>query len=465
MLGLPAWEHERLIEGPYYDHAADAFEKLEELGALRTIPQPELPSYNSSRRPSTPAPFGRLSSSVGPMARLGDGKEFLRQATHAAAEAACAGACSGRRGVVDVFDRRGGGRRVSLHVGQRHGTPRRPQGGGLRRRWVHPQRGAQERAPQRHVRRRLRGAHERGRLHPRRQGAGDAAAPHALVLGCARGSSRRSTRPGPDRELLALGDSVFRVNKYGDRACNEKTTYNDRTQSHFAWDPARAEYPNFLPFAILERAQTAPVRPGRAPGWTTGGQLHPVGRTERRSTSGAPSTIEELARRCARGSPRAPRAAPAACRLADDFLPSLRETIGRFDGYARSGVDQEFHRGESAIEHSCTAGAPTTTICQRDDVPAVCEGSVLRDDPRAGADRDQGRAEGQPAMQVLDGTREPVPGLYGVGNCVASPSGQAYWSGGSTFGPYVTFGYLAARSIVDEPHKGSPVRGIANAAN
>ena len=45
-----------------------------------------------------------------------------------------------------------------------------------------------------------------------------------------------------------------------------------------------------------------------------------------------------------------------------------------------------------------------------------------------------------------DGT--PIRGLYGVGNCVASPSGQAYLAGGSTFGPFLTWGWVAARSAV-----------------
>ena len=58
-----------------------------------------------------------------------------------------------------------------------------------------------------------------------------------------------------------------------------------------------------------------------------------------------------------------------------------------------------------------------------------------------------------PSLQVLDGTETPVPGLYGVGNCMASPSGQAYWSGGTTWGPYVTFGFVAAKKIVAEPVK------------
>jgi hypothetical protein len=32
---------------------------------------------------------------------------------------------------------------------------------------------------------------------------------------------------------------------------------------------------------------------------------------------------------------------------------------------------------------------------------------------------------------------------------VASASGQAYWSGGATWGPYIAFGRLAAMSIAE----------------
>jgi predicted oxidoreductase len=58
-----------------------------------------------------------------------------------------------------------------------------------------------------------------------------------------------------------------------------------------------------------------------------------------------------------------------------------------------------------------------------------------------------------PSAQVVNDLDRPIPGLYGVGNCVASASARAYWAGGATLGPIIAFAYRAAAAAHAEAVK------------
>ena len=53
--------------------------------------------------------------------------------------------------------------------------------------------------------------------------------------------------------------------------------------------------------------------------------------------------------------------------------------------------------------------------------------------------------------RVLDATGEAIPGIFGAGNCVASPAGQAYWVPGATIGLALAFGHIAGREAAEAP--------------
>jgi hypothetical protein len=52
------------------------------------------------------------------------------------------------------------------------------------------------------------------------------------------------------------------------------------------------------------------------------------------------------------------------------------------------------------------------------------------------------------------------PGLYGIGNCVASASRRAYWAGGATIGPMIAFAYRAAQAADRELIKQTATQGV-----
>ena len=52
--------------------------------------------------------------------------------------------------------------------------------------------------------------------------------------------------------------------------------------------------------------------------------------------------------------------------------------------------------------------------------------------------------------QILDTKENPIPGLYGAGNCIA-PLMPYYIAAGATIGNALTSGYIAGMNSVKEP--------------
>jgi 3-oxosteroid 1-dehydrogenase len=122
---------------------------------------------------------------------------------------------------------------------------------------------------------------------------------------------------------------------------------------------------------------------------------------------------------------------------------ALRATVERFNGFAASGRDEDFGRGDSAYDRYY--GDPR----QR---PNPCLGPLLRPPFLAfslvpGDLGTKGGLRTDERARVLREDGTAIPGLYAAGNASASVMGRGYAGAGATLGPAMTFGYLAARDL------------------
>jgi hypothetical protein len=138
----------------------------------------------------------------------------------------------------------------------------------------------------------------------------------------------------------------------------------------------------------------------------------------------------------------------------------LKATIGRFNGFARSGDDQDFHRGDAAYDsewHLVFSPMRTDTEWAPNNGPSVTMHPLRDEGPyyaiilAAGALDTNGGPVIDASARVLNTEDKPIAGLYGAGNCIASPSREAYWGAGHTLGLSLTFGYIAANAAHREP--------------
>lgn len=120
---------------------------------------------------------------------------------------------------------------------------------------------------------------------------------------------------------------------------------------------------------------------------------------------------------------------------------TFRATVQRFNGFARSGVDGDFGRGNSAYDryHSDPLVHPNPNLGPIERGPFTAYRVVVGDlGTKGGVVTD---ADGRALRE--DGT--VIEGLFAAGNSSASVMGRTYPGPGSTIGPATVFGMRAAR--------------------
>lgn len=123
----------------------------------------------------------------------------------------------------------------------------------------------------------------------------------------------------------------------------------------------------------------------------------------------------------------------------------LQATVIRFNEAAKRGIDEDFHKGESAYDRFY--GDPTR---KNPNLAPLSRGPFYALPLYPGDIGTKGGVKINASAQVLRKTGTPILGLYAAGNCSASVMGKSYPGAGATLGPAMTFGYIAATHIISE---------------
>jgi hypothetical protein len=258
----------------------------------------------------------------------------------------------------------------------------------------------------------------------------------------------------PDDIWQPIGDSMIMVNKYGKRVVNEKRNYNDRTKVHFYWDPVEQEYPNQIICMIYDQrtlelfANSPDTYPIPSPG--TSEKYVIQGKDWEDLALNIRQRVNELAPRI------------GCWRIDQNFEVNLKATVKRFNNFAKSGVDEDFQRGEFPYDiewHSKVFSIPgKDTKWPKNDGPNVTMYPLADEGPfycilvAAGMLDTNGGPKIDTGARILDTENNAIPGLFGAGNCIAAPMPN-YIGGGATLGNALAFGYVAGLNAAKEPVK------------
>lgn len=123
----------------------------------------------------------------------------------------------------------------------------------------------------------------------------------------------------------------------------------------------------------------------------------------------------------------------------------LEATVTRFNGFAATGVDLDFHRGESAYDsyYADPNTKPNPCLGALDTPPFYAFKLVPGDlGTKGGLVCDE-------HSRVLREDGSVIEGLYAAGNASASVTGHEYPGPGATIGPAATFAFIAGEHIAE----------------
>ena len=204
------------------------------------------------------------------------------------------------------------------------------------------------------------------------------------------------------------------VNKYGVRFCNEAANYSALAGAFHAFDPQTYDYPNQTAWLVFDaqfraRYPIEMVMPGDPlPDWVV----------------------------------EADNLADLAAKI-DVPADALERTVERFNSHPRNGEDPGFQRGTSAYDHfygDRSRQGASMTLGPLEQAPFHAVRVHMGMLGTNGGPRTDGEA------RILGHDGQPIAGLFGAGNVIASPTGGVYAGAGGTLGPALTFGYIAGRS-------------------
>jgi len=224
----------------------------------------------------------------------------------------------------------------------------------------------------------------------------------------------------------SLPHGIF-VNREGNRFVNEGQNYNDlviRIYEQDANDHVSIPAWFVVDATYRSRYNFGPVLPGFVmPDKKLPSDWQPGAGWLRRADS-----IEELAQQL------------------DVDPAALRRTVDRFNGFARTGVDEDFQRGASANDryYSDPRAKPNPTLGAIERAPFYAIPVTPSDlGTKAGLVTDLGG-------RVLDEADRPIAGLYAAGNSASTVMGTRYAGAGATIAPAMVFGFLAGEAIAHD---------------